>query len=274
MKSAKSTRICAAVLGLLICLGGAVTHTSAAQTKDRLPSITLNGEEYSGKVKLKDGVTYVKIREFSENLGAHVTWDRRNESAVVSYRGINTTLGHSATYLKHGNDYLHFNGSSFVENERIYVPLRAIGSVFGYDTTWNGESFSVSLRGGKASSYTEDELYWLSRIISAEAEGESYRGKLAVGTVVLNRVKSREFPNTIYGVIFDRKNGVQFTPVANGTIYKTPDSESIAAARACLEGGTLNSDILFFMNASLAESFWISSQRRYVMTVGNHDFYA
>ena len=94
MKSAKSTRIGAAVLGLLICLGGAVTHTSAAQTKDRLPSITLNGEEYSGKVKLKDGVTYVKIREFSENLGAHVTWDRRNESAVVSYRGINTTLGH------------------------------------------------------------------------------------------------------------------------------------------------------------------------------------
>ena len=91
---------------------------------------------------------------------------------------------------------------------------------------------------------------------------------------MLNRVKSSEFPNTIYGVIFDRKNGVQFTPVANGTIYKSPDKESIAAARACLEGGTLNSDILFFMNASLAESFWISSQRRYVMTVGNHDFYA
>ncbi|MBR4933000.1 MAG: cell wall hydrolase [Clostridia bacterium] len=156
----------------------------------------------------------------------------------------------------------------------MYVPLRAIGSIFGYATTWNSESFTASLNGGVSPSYTEDELYWLSRIISAEAEGESYMGKLAVGTVVLNRVHSSEFPDTIYGVIFDRKNGVQFTPVANGTIYKTPDSESIAAARECLEGGTVDGDILFFMNASLAESFWISAQRKHVMTVGNHDFYA
>ena len=274
MKSARMTRICAAVLGLLIFLGGTGTHASAAVTAARLPSITLNGEGYGGTVKLKDGVTYVKIREFSESLGAHVTWDADSGNAVVSYRGVSTTLGQSTSYLKSGGDYLHFNGVSFVEGERIYVPLRAIGSIFGYSTTWNAERFSASLQGGASPSYTEDELYWLSRIISAEAEGESYRGKLAVGTVVLNRVKSSEFPNTVYGVIFDRKNGVQFTPVANGTIYKTPDSESVAAARECLEGGTLRGDILFFMNASIAESFWISSQRRYVMTVGNHDFYA
>ena len=274
MKSAKSTRVCAAVLGLLIFFGGAGTHASAAQPATRLPAVTLNGEEYEGTVKLKDGVTYVKIREFSESHGADVTWDGKSGNAVVSYRGVSTTLGQSASYMKRGGDYLRFSGVSFVEGERIYVPLRAIGKVFGYDTTWNAESFSASLLGGSSPSYSEDELYWLSRIISAEAEGESYRGKLAVGTVVLNRVNSREFPNTVYGVIFDRKNGVQFTPVANGTIYKTPDSESVAAAKECLEGGTLNSDILFFMNASLAESFWISSQRRYVMTVGNHDFYA
>ena len=274
MKSARTTRICAAVLSLLILLGGTGTPVSASQSEARLPAVTLNGTGYEGTVKLKDGVTYVKIREFSESHGAKVTWDRQSGNAVVSYRGVNTTLGQSASYLKRGGDYLYFNGNSFVEGERIYVPIRAIGAVFGYDTTWNAEKFSASLRGGSSPSYTEDQLYWLSRIISAEAEGESYKGKLAVGTVVLNRVKSSEIPNTVYGVIFDRKNGVQFTPVANGTIYKTPDSESVAAARACLEGGTLNSDILFFMNASIAESFWISSQRRYVMTVGNHDFYA
>ena len=97
MKSAKSTRIGAAVLGLLICLGGAVTHTSAAPTKNRQPSVTLNGEGYSGKVKLKDGVTYVKIREFSENLGAHVAWDNGSRSAVLSYRGAKTTLGCNAS---------------------------------------------------------------------------------------------------------------------------------------------------------------------------------
>lgn len=274
MKSANFLRIGAAVLGAVICLGTTPARVDAASARTRQPSVTLNGEGYSGAVKLKSGVTYVKIREFSERLGAHVTWDEKSGNAVVSYRGVSTTLGHSASYLKHGSNYLHFNGTSFVEGERIYVPLRAIGSVFGYDTTWNAESYTAALNGGVSPSYTEDELYWLSRIISAEAEGESYTGKLAVGTVVLNRVRSSEFPNTIYGVIFDRKNGVQFTPVANGTIYKTPDSESIAAARECLEGGTVDGDILFFMNASLAESFWISAQRKYVMTVGNHDFYA
>lgn len=274
MKSAKAIRFGAAVLGVILCIGGVHTKISAVPADTRLPSVTLNGEDYSGTVKLKDGVTYVKIREFSESLGAHVTWDRENRNAVVSYRGVETTLGCNANYLKHGGSYLHFGGVSFVEDQRIYVPLRAIGSVFGYDTAWRSADFSASLSGGNTASYTEDELYWLSRIISAEAEGESYKGKLAVGTVVLNRVKSSEFPNSVYGVIFDRKNGVQFTPVANGTIYKTPDSESVAAAKACLEGGTLSSDILFFMNASIADSFWISSQRRYVMTVGNHDFYA
>ena len=90
----------------------------------------------------------------------------------------------------------------------------------------------------------------------------------------MNRVRSDSFPNSVYGVIFDRVGGVQFTPVANGTIYRSPDSESVIAAKLCLEGGSVNGDILFFLNARLAESFWITQNRRYVMTVGNHDFYA
>ena len=78
--------------------------------------------------------------------------------------------------------------------------------------------------------YRPDEVLWLSRIIIAESRGESLLGQIAVGNVVLNRVKSRDFPNTIYGVIFDRKYGVQFTPVANGTIYNTPGyTETLAA---------------------------------------------
>ncbi|MBQ2468213.1 MAG: cell wall hydrolase, partial [Clostridia bacterium] len=114
----------------------------------------------------------------------------------------------------------------------------------------------------------------LSRIISAEAEGEPLEGKLAVGTVILNRVASPDYPDTIYGVIFDRQNGVQFTPAGSGTVYCDPGPDSVRAAKMCLEGYRTSGDILFFMNESIAESFWIKNNRAFAFSIGKHDFYA
>ena len=115
--------------------------------------------------------------------------------------------------------------------------------------------------------------YWLSRIIHAESGAEPFDGKIAVGNVVLNRVESKQYPNTIYGVIFDRRYGTQFSPVSYGTIYNTPSAESIIAAKICLEGYTLSEDILFFMNPRLATTNWIAQNRPYAFTIGRHDFY-
>ena len=61
-------------------------------------------------------------------------------------------------------------------------------------------------------------------------------GQIAVGNVVLNRMRHKSYPNTIYGVIFDRKHGTQFSPVSYGTIYNPPASSSVIAAKMCLEG--------------------------------------
>jgi N-acetylmuramoyl-L-alanine amidase len=122
------------------------------------------------------------------------------------------------------------------------VPIRAIAKALGVNVSWNDTSRSVVLtKGGRYlewsdSYYDADELYWLSRIISAEAKGESLLGQIAVGNVVLNRKASRSYPNTIYGVIFDRKNGTQFSPVAFGTIYQKPTASAIIAAKICLFG--------------------------------------
>ncbi len=75
-------------------------------------------------------------------------------------------------------------------------------------------------------------MYWLARIIEAEAGGEPYKGKVAVGNVILNRVKSKDFPNTIYNVIFEYFGNIpQFSPVQEGTIYNTPSKESMNAAK-------------------------------------------
>lgn len=121
--------------------------------------------------------------------------------------------------------------------------------------------------------YTQDDVYWLSRLIEAESGGEPYKGKLAVGNSVLSRVLSGEFPNNVVKVIFDRKYAVQYQPTANGAIYNTPSTDSIIAAMSALEGVWHISDCLYFFNPRTATNNWISKNREFMTTIGNHDFY-
>jgi len=100
--------------------------------------------------------------------------------------------------------------------------------------------------------YSASDLDLLSRLIMAEAQGESYNAKVAVGAVVMNRVKSSSFPNTIHDVIYQTINGyVQFTPVSNGWINKPADADSIKAAKEALSGvDTTNGALFYFDNTT------------------------
>ncbi len=119
-----------------------------------------------------------------------------------------------------------------------------------------------------------DTLYWLSRIIHAEAGAESYEGKVAVGNVVLNRVDSSAFPNSVWGVIFDYYQGIpQFSPVADGTIYNTPSADSIKAAKAALAGERPVGAATYFFNPAKSAGSWIVQNKTYVKRIGNHVFY-
>ncbi|MBR5537038.1 MAG: cell wall hydrolase [Clostridia bacterium] len=156
----------------------------------------------------------------------------------------------------------------------MYVPLRGLAGVLHCDITYDGAARRVTLSTPEETASNNDAVYWLARIIEAESGAEPYRGKLAVGNVILNRVKSADFPNSIYGVIFDRKNGVQFTPVANGTIYNTPSEESVRAAKDCLSGTSVVGNCLYFFNPKTAtKAGWIIQNCRYFASIGNHDFY-
>ncbi len=140
-------------------------------------------------------------------------------------------------------------------------------------TAWNVTYKQAKSMVKSDAAYDYEDLYWLSRIISAEAKGESFTGQIGVGTVVLNRVKSKQFPNTVKGVVFDKKYGTQFTPVANGSIYDTPSASAVVAAKMCLDGYTLSGSVLYFLNPRIATSSWIQQNRKYAFRVGNHDFY-
>ena len=98
-------------------------------------------------------------------------------------------------------------------------------------------------------------------------------GQIAVGNVVLNRVAASEFPGTIPAVIFDRKHAVQFEPVENGTVYRTPSSRSVEAAMRVLDGENTVGEALYFYAPALSPGTWINANRVYHMTIGCHRFY-
>ncbi|MEA4847044.1 MAG: cell wall hydrolase [Clostridiaceae bacterium] len=146
-----------------------------------------------------------------------------------------------------------------------------IDGIAGRETQSKLFDNAVASRG---TSYTTTDLYWLSRIIHAEAEAESYTGKVAVGNVILNRVKSSSFPNTVKGVIFEYYKGIpQFSPVADGTIYNTPNSDSIKAAKAAFSGTSYVGNATYFFNPDKSEGAWIIKNKTYVKRIGNHVFY-
>ncbi len=122
--------------------------------------------------------------------------------------------------------------------------------------------------------YSENDFMWLSKIIYAEGRGENYQSQLGVGNVIMNRVNSPSYPNTIYEVVFDRKFGVQFSPVLDGSIYNDSNIECMAVAMDVLLNINNCGDALFFMNPDIAETSWISENRKHLVSYGNHSFYA
>ena len=119
---------------------------------------------------------------------------------------------------------------------------------------------------------SEEDLF--SRLVSAEAAGESFEGKLAVATVIINRVNNPNYPKTISGVILDQSWGYQFTPVADGRINLPATNDSRKAVQMVLSGyRSFGSNILFFINPNTATNSYVTKNKTLYMTIGNHQFY-
>lgn len=119
-----------------------------------------------------------------------------------------------------------------------------------------------------AASAADSEIQLLARLVHGEARGEPYVGKVAVAAVVLNRVRSASFPNTISGVIYQAG---AFDCVADGQINLTPDSDSIRAARDAMNGWDPSGGCLYYYNPSTATNSWIWT-REVRLAIGNHNF--
>lgn len=126
----------------------------------------------------------------------------------------------------------------------------------------------TSSSSSSSSANNSSNLNLLARLVYGEARGEPYTGQVAVAAVVLNRVKSSSFPNTVSGVIYQAG---AFSVVNDGQINLTPNQTAYNAARDALNGWDPSYGSIYYFNPNTATSSWIWS-RPHVITIGNHRF--
>ena len=119
-----------------------------------------------------------------------------------------------------------------------------------------------------SSNYNSNDRYLLAKVIYAEARGESYTGQVAIGAVVLNRVKDSRFPNTIAGVIYQPW---AFTAVNDGQINLEPNQKAYQAADDALNGWDPTYGCVYYYNPQTATSKWIFTTKK-VTQIGKHVF--
>lgn len=253
------------ILVLLLIAVFVITAALPAYALRERVSVNINGKAlYNNELMLIDNTTYVKIDSFRKVIG--------DNSGVIVKAFDN--------YIAGNGRYIYNNKICFYENGSVYVPLRSAAKLYLADIRWSeskSTAYITTQRNTIVSGdimYNTDDVYWLSHIINAESRGEPFYGKLAVGNVVMNRAASGQFPSDIKSVIFDDKFGIQFTPVANGSIYNEPNDECIIAAKMILEGYRISNDILYFIAEALARNLWTVNNCVYVLSIGSHDFYA
>lgn len=130
------------------------------------------------------------------------------------------------------------------------------------------KAMGISVSAGTSSSYTNNDTYLLAKAVYSEARGEPYVGQVAIAAVILNRVKSSAFPNTVAGVIYQPW---AFTAVHDGQFELEPNATAYQAARDALNGWDPTYGSIYYYNPQTATNTWIRS-RKVTTTIGKHVF--
>ncbi|HHY73991.1 MAG TPA: LysM peptidoglycan-binding domain-containing protein [Bacillus bacterium] len=260
---------------------------------------------------------YVPIRFVGEQLGAAVEWKGAEQTVLIQSPIYDQLKFYpkARRVIMNGDEYI-MDVPPLIKYERTYLPIRAVAEMLHLNVKWTdgnsiqlnsiplykvqeGDSlYSISQQfnttaelikeRNKLSSdaispeenlkvvvpyvmknQNEEDLLLLAKLIEAEAGGESFNGQVAIGNVILNRVRDNRFPNTIKDVIMEAG---QFTPVATGRINTVKPSQSaINAAKKALEGEKPVKNAVYFYNkANTTNPFLLA--REVVSDIGNHRF--
>ena len=198
--------------------------------------------------------------------------DTQGQGAVVSLGSRGNKVAHIQQRLKEWGYYTGEVDGVFgrsTHNAVVRFQRQNGLSADGQVGKKTAAAMGVSLTGAiSAALYQESELSLLARLVSGEARGEPYIGQVAVAAVVLNRVRSDEFPDTISGVIFQPG---AFDAVWDGQFDMTPTDSAVRAARDAMNGWDPTGGCVYYYNPSTATNEWIWT-RQVQLTIGRHAF--
>lgn len=246
--------------------------------------VNVNGTNvnFDAQPYIENGHVFIPIRFVSEALNCDsVDWNPETMRATVKAGSKNIVVRVGSDTAVIDEKTVKLDAPVQFYNSRTFVPIRFFSETIGVDSIeWDANSYTVVIKnkGGNIApediipKYSEEDLYWLSRIVGVEAGSETFEGKVAVANVIINRKNSPAFPNTIKGVIFDTKYGIQFPPTRNGSINRTPSEDSIDAAKKALEGYDNVGQSLYFADPSIKDS-WVVKNRKFYKIIGYHAFY-
>lgn len=228
--------------------------------------------QYAGSYKTYGGHTYVCAQGIFSALYPNACFTQTNDSLLIEADGLTVAATFGEDYFTCNGRYIYAPNGVICEDEGVYLPADGVARCFGGTVSFDESAerldiFVTEIAPLESASdfYNEDDVYWLSHIIYAEAGIESLEGQIAVGNVVLNRVASTVFTQTTIKDVIYAKG--QFDPVANGTITRTPSDESVVAAKLALEGYEIVPDYTLFF-----ATFHLGSGYSTVTWIGNHCF--
>lgn len=180
-----------------------------------------------------------------------------------------TTYSQNKAIQQKLKDLGYYNGAiDGTMNWETTQAIKAFQFDYGVEQTGTVGPKTASLLGINLNDQSNNDLYLLAKCVYAEARGEPYVGQVAVAAVILNRVKHPDFPNTIYGVVYQPW---AFTAVYDGQIGYEPNETAYQAAQDALNGWDPTYGCIFYYNPATATSQWIFS-REIVVTIGRHVF--
>ena len=226
-------------------------------------------------------ISYVCLRPICARLGVSMDWDGDGKSLTLDLNTLHVEGKAGRQYFTADGRYIYAPEDWFIRDDELYLPVYALCKLLNLKAAWEEGALMLDGRDCKVLSggadyydinFPEEDIYWLSHIIGSEAGIEPMEGKIGVGNVVLNRVKDPEFPDTVFGVVYDYEHTVQFEPVSRGTIHDEPKPEDIIAAYLVLEGADTAGECIYFVNPDFG-SFWFDNNLDFVMKLGRHNFY-
>jgi len=216
---------------------------------------------YKSKIDGKFGYnTYWALRNFQENYGLPV-------DGIAGAKTKKALTGNSdydekwvKAQLNAGNQFTYYGGKPLDQQVKK--------NTSGGTSNSSGSSNNNGTQTQVPPKYTERDLQLMANAVYGEARGEPYEGQVAVAAVILNRLESPDFPNTISGIIFQP---LAFTAVADGQIWLEPNERAKEAVIDAMNGWDPSENALYYFNPKTATSKWIWS-RPQIKQIGEHIF--